>query len=114
MNQEEQPNPLRKHAGQVKRETIFSSLTVTTYKTFAVKDEEAYDYDWNYQRNQTIKTLRTPTYKKDDFLLLVKTFNSLNKVSNYDLYTMDGIHICGFGRDTEIVQRNVYVDKKWL
>ncbi|BBA65459.1 predicted ORF [Xanthomonas phage XacN1] len=111
---DEQPNPLRKHCGQVKRETILSSLTVTTYKTYAVKDQEAYDYDWDHQRNRTIVTLREPMFKKDELVLLVKTFNAMNKVSNYDLYKMDGTHICGFGRDTDCIQRNVYMDKKWL
>lgn len=114
MSEQEQPNPLRKHCGQVKRETIFSSLTVTTYKTYAVKDQEVYDYDWDHQRNRTIVTLREPMFKKDELLLLVKTFNSLNKVSNYDLYKLDGTHITGFCRDTDCVQRNVYMDKKWL
>lgn len=114
MNQEEQPNPLRKQCGQVSRETVFSTLTVTTYKTYAIKDEESYDYDWDHQRNRTIMTRRKPSFKKNEFVLLVKTYNHLNKVTNFDLYTLDNKHIVGFGRDSDIVQRNVYVDKKWL
>lgn len=114
MSDEENSNKLRKQCGQVKRETILSSLTVTTYKTYAVKDCESYDYDWDYKKNQTIRTLREPAFKKDSFVLLVKTYNALNKVTNYDLLQLDGTPIFGFGRDTDIVQRNVYVDKKWL
>lgn len=110
MSEQEQLNPLRKHCAQVKKETILK----TTYQTYAVKDHEAYDYDWDHHRNRTIMTLREPMFKKDELLWLVKTFNASNKVSSYDLYKMDGTHICGFGRDTEIVQRNVYMDKKWL
>lgn len=107
------PNPLIKKCGQVKRESV-GNLTVTTYKTFAVKTAEWKNYDWHFQANKTIVTLVEPQpFKKDDMLLLVKTYNQLNKVSSYDLFTLDEQHICSFGRDTELVQRNVHMDKKW-
>jgi hypothetical protein len=111
----DQPNPLRKKCGQVKRvEFGFTkSLIFTTYVTFALKDEETYDYDWDYKKNQTIKTLRTPRYKKDDLLFLETTLNKSNGTTQYALYDLEGKPIHGFGRDRDITERHVYVDKKW-
>lgn len=105
-------NPLVKKCGQVKRETN-GPLTFTTYKTFAVKTAEWKCYGWDGHKTLSIP-LQVQPFIKNDMLLLVKTYNQLNRTSSYDLYTLDEAHICGYGRDTDIVQRNVYMDKKWL
>ena len=110
----EEVNPLKKHCGQVKRETI-GPLTLTTYKTYTVQDAAWVDYDWNFHKNKTIVIPHDPQpFKKDELLLLVKMYNILNKTTTYDLYTLNEEHICGFGKDSAIVARNVYMDKKWL
>jgi hypothetical protein len=105
-------NPLVKKCGQVKRDT-HGPLTITTYKTFAHKNADWKTYGWDGYKTVMIPVL-PPPFMKDDILLLVKTYNQLNRTSSYDLYTLDEVHICGYGRDTDIVQRNVYMDKKWL
>lgn len=106
-------NSLRKQCGQVTRVTN-SSLIIITYKTFALSDAEIHDYDWDFVRRRTIVTLREPIYKKDEFVLLIKTINTRTNRSDYAITKLDGSPLLGFLGDVEILQRRVYVDKKWM
>lgn len=109
------PNPLRKQCGQVTRVVSSSGdLIITTYKTYTLSDAEIYDLDWDFARRRTIATLREPIYRKDEFVLLVKIYNKRTQRNDYSIESLDNTPLLGFLADTEILQRRVYVDKKWI
>lgn len=111
---EEKLNKFKKQCGQVQY-TKNEYATRVLYRTVMLRDIKNLKYDWDYNENKTIIIELEPIAKENSFVLLEIHFDhySRHNLISYALLKDDYSPLISFGRDRNLLESYMYVDKKW-
>lgn len=110
--EEETLSKLKKQAGQVRYTDTDQSVT-KVYKTFVLRDVPRVEYDWDFHKNKSIVKELEPAMTEGSFVFLETYFNRNTKTTTYTIVNADYSPYLSYGRDRNLLESTVYVDKKW-